>query len=168
MTFGCGGSMDSSPNTIGIRIAGRMEGITRKINQVTYNSLVMLIQRVDELSPVGDTSYWKHKPPPGYVGGQFRGNWQLGVDVVPVGYLPGKIDPSGVSTVGENIAKIPERAAYGKKYYLVNNLPYAVPLENGHSRVQAPAGVVGIAALEYPQMIQAVAADIKANGGRVR
>jgi hypothetical protein len=144
----------------------QIEGVTRKMNEVTYNSLSVVIQRVDEVSPVGDVALWKSKPPAGYVGGQFRGNWQLGVDSKPVGDLPGKIDPTGEQTVGENIARIPNHASR-HTYYLVNNLPYAIALEEGHSS-QAPAGMVYRIKREFNGIVRKVIADIKAKGGRVR
>lgn len=42
--------------------------------------------------------------------------------------------------------------AYGRSY-LANNLPYAVPLENGHSK-QAPAGVYAISIEEVRTILE--------------
>ena len=147
----------------------QIEGITRKMNAVTYNTMAQVIQRIDEVSPVGDINLWKepHKAPRGYRGGQFRGNWQLGVDTKPVGALFGKIDPSGVSTVAENLAKIPNFASR-HKYYLVNNLPYAIYLEQGHSTQAPPHQMMYRIKREFNSIVRKVVADIKANGGRVK
>ena len=42
----------------------------------------------------------------------------------------------------------------GDTAYLVNNLPYAVPLEYGHSS-QAPAGMVRVTIAEFQQIVEA-------------
>lgn len=156
---------------IGIEFIERLKDkgveITRKINMATYNVMAEIIIRADEYSPVGDPETWKNKPHKGYEPGCFRGNWQLGVNEQPQGDLPDVRDPEGVETVGKNLAAIPERAAYGNKYYLVNNVPYAIALEEGWSK-QAPAGIVGRITIEFPDIVEGVIADIKANGGRVR
>jgi hypothetical protein len=140
-----------------MHISSRVDGITRSINAVVYGVLAEIIMRVDARSPVGDAAYWKRPPPKGYQGGQFRGNWQLTIDGPAITPLYGNIDPSGVDTVGKNIAAIPDRPAYGKQYYLVNALPYA-----------GPRGVISLTKLEFKQIVQEVSADIKSKGGRVR
>lgn len=147
----------------------QVEGVTRKMNEVTYNSMAAVIQRVDEVSPVGDVNLWKEpkKAPPEYVGGQFRGNWQLGVDEKPAGALLGSIDPSGVETVANNISKIPN-AASRHKYYLVNNLPYAMALEQGHSTQAPPHAMMYRVKREFKGIVRQVIADIKSKGGRVK
>lgn len=147
----------------------QIDTVTRKLNEVTYNSMAVVIQRIDAVSPVGDINLWKEpkKAPRGYRGGQFRGNWQLGVDTKPMAVFFGKIDPSGVSTVGENIAKIP-LAASRHKYFLVNNLPYAMALEQGHSSQAPPHAMMYRVKREFNGIVRKVVADIKANGGRVK
>jgi hypothetical protein len=109
-----------------------------------------IARRIDDRSPVGDATYWKNPPPKGYIGGRFRGNWQLGVGSVPAGET-GRIDPDGAATVGAIIAEIPTQAA-GLVYFLANNVPYAQAIEDGHSR-QAPTGLVGLTAVEFPSIV---------------
>lgn len=156
-------------NAVMFSLNKQIDQVTRKLNEVTYNAMAAVIQRVDEVSPVGDVNLWKEpkKAPAGYKGGQFRGNWQLGVDVKPQGVLLGKIDPTGVTTVGENIGKIPMHASR-HKYHLVNNLPYAMALEQGHSTQSPPRAMMYRVKREFPGIIRKVIQDIKANGGRVR
>lgn len=115
-----------------------------------------IAQRLDMRSPVGDATYWKNPPPKGYVGGRFRGNWQLGVDIVPAGET-GRIDPDGSQTLGAIIAEIPTEAA-GHVFWLANNVPYAQRLEEGHSR-QAPTGLVGITVMEFESIVGQAAAQ---------
>lgn len=77
----------------------------------------------------------------GYVGGRFRGNWQFSIDLPSAGELD-RIDPSG----NEAIAALREQVqalTIGQTAYIVNNLPYAIPLEYGHS-TQAPRGMVRV------------------------
>lgn len=118
--------------------------------------VVKVAQRLDERSPVGDATYWKHRPPPGYVGGRFRGSWMLGVGAVPSG--PGAIDPAGEATVGRIIAAIPEKAA-GKVFYLGNTAPYGERIEDGWSR-QAPTGLVALTAMEFGSIVGESAAAV--------
>jgi hypothetical protein len=111
---------------------------------------------LDRRSPVGDAAYWKNPAPKGYVGGRFRGNWQLGVGSIPGGET-GLIDPSGAQAQGRIIASIPEKAS-GQVYYLMNNVPYARRIEDGWSR-QAPQGLVGLTTIMFQRIVdEAVAA----------
>ena len=121
-----------------------------RANEAVGAIVVGLHAKVDARSPVGDANYWKSPAPKGYVGGQFRANWQLGVGSLPGGSIV-QPDPSG-STVRARIeAAIPEDAA-GRVFYLANNLPYAQRLEDGWSR-QAPLGMVSLALVEIQDVV---------------
>ena len=120
--------------------------------------VIRIAQRLDERSPVGDASYWQHKPPPGYVGGRFRGNWQLGVSSMPSGET-GRVDPGGSATVSAIVSAVPDKAA-GLIFYIVNNVPYAQRIEDGWSR-QAPTGLVALTALEFQQIVGQTAAEVR-------
>jgi hypothetical protein len=124
--------------------------VKHRADEVVGDVVVQVAGALDRRSPVGDAAYWKHPAPKGYVGGRFRGNWQLGVDFRPSGET-GRIDPTGATAQGAILAAIPEEAA-GKVYYLMNNVDYAVAIEEGHSR-QAPQGLVALTAIEFPQMV---------------
>jgi len=130
------------------RFAEKVKG---KADDAVGAIVIDVAARVDIRSPVGDAAYWSSPPPPGYVGGRFRANWQLGVDTVPAGEIPG-VDPTGEGTQGRIIASVPDDAA-GKVYWLVNNLPYARRLEEGYSR-QAPQGMVGLTVVEFQQIVR--------------
>lgn len=151
----------------------RIEGITRSMNRVTYDAVAAMVVRMDEVSPVGNPAIWDdqikavQRVKAGYVGGQFRGNWQLGINARPTGWIEGKIDPTGVSTVAENIAKIPLAASRGYTFHLVNNVPYARALENGHSK-QMPRHMISRIRAEFPQLVNRIVQQIKSEGGRVR
>jgi hypothetical protein len=85
--------------------------------------------------------------------GRFRANWQVGVGTRPTTYSTELADRAsqgappngdGMSMTLEQVAKInPQTVAT----YVVNNLPYAERLENGHSQ-QAPNGMVEVTAQE--------------------
>ena len=126
-----------------------------KADEVVGRVVVNVASRLDMRSPVGDASYWKHKPPKGYVGGRFRGNWQLGIETIPAGET-GRIDPSGGETLGAIVSEIPTQAA-GKRYFLTNNVPYAQRIEEGWSR-QAPQGLVGLTVVEFRPLVAEAAA----------
>lgn len=118
-----------------------------------------LASRIDARSPVGDPKLWKNPPPKDYRPGAFRGNWQLGVDSVPSGET-GRIDPAGEATQVALRSAIPELAG-GHIYYITNNRRYGPRLEDGWSS-QAPAGMVGITALEFPQVVRVAAERARA------
>lgn len=126
-----------------------------KANAVVREIVLAVDRSLVEKSPVGDPVYWKSPAPPGYVGGRFRANWQYG-ETIPEGELwnpiVGPFPPSNTIEV--------EAQAGGKTHYLVNNLPYAQALEDGHSARQAPAGVVGITVLEFEPIVKAASETI--------
>lgn len=122
-----------------------------RADEVVGGVVVRIAATLDERSPVGDARYWKSPPPKGYVGGRFRGNWQLGVGTIPAGET-GRIDKGGGATQSAIVAKIPEDAS-GKVYYLCNNTPYSLRIEDGWSR-QAPNGVVGLTVTEFGTFVR--------------
>jgi len=147
-------------NTFAEQLAAFAEKAKTRADEIVGRVVASIAAELDQRSPVGDASYWKHKPPPGYVGGRFRGNWQLGVDVVPSGET-GRIDPGGAETLSVIIGAVPPQAA-GHIYYLFNGVPYAQALEDGHSR-QAPNGMVGLTVLGFNRAVEEAAAQ--ARGG---
>lgn len=131
---------------------GNMDGVVRKV-------VLDLGTRIVMRSPVGDGSHWKSPPPPGYIGGRFRANWQYGEATRPAGTLLA-IDPKGNSTVTKLVAGVKPDAA-GKIHWLTNNLPYAQRLEYGWSKRQAPAGMVGITVTEYQTIVRNAVAAVR-------
>lgn len=87
----------------------------------------------------------------GYVGGRFRGNWQVAFNVAPTGET-GVIDKSGAATRAAGAAVIQAFTSSVGSIWLMNNVPYAQPLEYGHS-TQAPAGIVRITVAEFQSFI---------------
>lgn len=118
--------------------------------------VVSVAAELDKRSPVGDAAYWKTKPPAGYVGGHFRGNWQLGIGSLPTGETPG-VDPTGSKTQATIMAAVPDEAS-GRVYFLANNTPYAMRVENGWSR-QAPQGLVGLTRIMFQEIVDEAVAE---------
>lgn len=100
---------------------------------------IAVLQPVVTGTPVGNPTLWsERKRPPGYAGGRARGNWQVGLGGSPGGET-GRKDVAGSATIADGNGKI--GAAGDGPIYLTNNVPYIVPLNDGHSK-QAPAGFV--------------------------
>lgn len=71
--------------------------------------------------------------------GRARGNWQTTTDNPATGQLDG-LDQSGAGAVSLAMHTV-DGSGSEQTLYLVNNLPYSVPLEYGSSE-QAPHGMV--------------------------
>ncbi len=125
------------------------------IQSMTKEVLKEIPRRLQDRSPVGNPTLW-HPPywPKGYNPGHFMNNWQMGVDVKPTGIIEGE-DPSGKLAL-ERMHKAIPRWPVGHIYYFTNNLPYARLLETGLHSSQCPAGMVGITASEFPQIVRQV------------
>lgn len=90
--------------------------------------------------------------------GRFRGNWQCAIGEMPAGTVDLN-DKDGTATIARATAETLKLKA-GDTIFLVNNLPYAWPLEAGHSK-QAPSGVVGVTVVEYQQILDKAVAETK-------
>jgi len=130
----------------------------KNIGTCVKQTVMEIGNRVVYRSPVGDASAWASKPPPGYVGGRFRANWQYGFNSIPSGDLP-DIDASGTVSNGRIEAGVFSSPVAGV-HYLSNNLPYAQRLEDGYSK-QAPSGLVGLTMMEAPAIVDEIASKLK-------
>lgn len=87
----------------------------------------------------------------GYVGGRFRGNWQVAFEVAPTGET-GAIDANGSTTISAGSAVIQAFTSSVGSIWLMNNVVYGPPLEFGHSS-QAPNGMVRLTVIEMQHFI---------------
>lgn len=87
-----------------------------------------------------------------YVGGRFRGNWMFGIGA-PDGTTTEEVDPGGSKSTARIVNGVLEFHA-GDVAYITNSLPYAIPLEFGHS-TQAPGGMVRITVARFQQIVEA-------------
>lgn len=82
--------------------------------------------------------------------GRFRGNWQFSL-MTPDNSTSLNVDPTGAETLGRIVAEAGAFTA-GQVAYITNSLPYAIPLEYGHS-TQAPGGMVRITLARFQQIV---------------
>lgn len=86
-----------------------------------------------------------------YVGGRFRANWNFSIGSVDNSFRIHP-DPTGNEATARLVAGVIEFKA-GQTAFIVNNLPYAIPLEFGHS-TQAPGGMVRVTVARFQQIVQ--------------
>jgi hypothetical protein len=150
-------------------------------NQVVRKTVLDIGTSLIQKSPVGNPELWaslgasyrifsdsgkrikpklefKRQPPPGYSGGHFRANWQIGIGSIPSGILDLK-DKSGNVTINAIKGGIPKDAA-GLMFFIANNLPYAQALEDGHSG-QAPFGMVALTQVEFQNIINSAVKELQ-------
>lgn len=113
---------------------------------------LVTLQAVVVSTPVGDPTLWQFpSAPPGYVGGHARRNWNVSIgsfsDEVK-GSAGAGLGAGGAS--GEAIAQGRDRiqrfTIEKRRIIIQNNVPYIVPLNNGHS-TQAPKNFVQAAVM---------------------
>ncbi len=85
-----------------------------------------------------------------YVGGRFRANWNFSIGSVDNSFRIHP-DPTGTEATARLVAGVIEFKA-GQTAFIVNNLPYAIPLEFGHS-TQAPGGMVRVTVARFQQIV---------------
>ncbi len=124
------------------------------IRKVAIDLLTATVLR----TPVGNPTLWKSKPPKGYVGGRLRANWNVSL-VSPDTSTTDAIDKSGAQTIDRGTAAIGEADGV-KDIWMMNSLPYAIPIEYGHSGVQAPAGMVRVSVAEFQAFVDKAAASL--------
>lgn len=90
------------------------------------------------------------KAPPNYMGGRFKGNWQVSFDA-PTTEETGRIDEKGNATIAAGNMVIEQFRVGMTAVYFCNSVPYAYPLEFGHSQ-QAPGGMVRLTAAEFQRL----------------
>jgi hypothetical protein len=90
--------------------------------------------------------------------GRFKGNWQYGNGEMPT-RVTAIHDVDGRGTEVHMMGQVPQEAS-GKLHYIVNNLPYSIALENGHSPQCPPNGMVGLTISEYQGIVRRAAREV--------
>lgn len=88
----------------------------------------------------------------GYVGGRFRGNWQVSFDVAKTGTLE-RIDPTGRESKGDGAELIQGFTSEVGSIWMINALPYGPRLEYEGWSSQAPSGMVRISVVEFQTFV---------------
>lgn len=117
------------------------------VQKITLEVAKSVIQK----SPVGNPDLWKGSAPPGYVGGRFRANWMFGDGKIDTTTTE-ETDKSGSMTKTRLAAAISATRAGGVTF-ISNSLPYAIPLEYGHSSQVPPHAMVRGTAAEFQQYV---------------
>ena len=91
------------------------------------------------------------RAPQGYVGGRFRGNWMFSIGSPDTSTVD-QVDPGGSRSMARIVNGALEFDA-GETAYITNSLPYAIPLEYGHS-TQAPSGMVRITLANFQKIVE--------------
>jgi hypothetical protein len=111
-----------------------------------------VLAAVVQATPVGDPKIWQNPvAPAGYVGGHARRNWAVSTTrpVDTVKGNPGKGGGKGRATqqaISAGTKKIESYKVATRRIIIQNNVPYIVPLNNGHS-TQAPINFVQTAVM---------------------
>jgi hypothetical protein len=113
-----------SPEDFGRKVQEIADKTNKKIEQVAEDFTILYFTQVIEGTPVGDPSTWQSQPPPGYIGGRAKANWNPSV---------GSPDYSQTDSLRSSVNKLPSikgRIA-GNVAYLSNSVPYVYLLEKG-------------------------------------
>jgi hypothetical protein len=129
----------------GAQVRAWTEETKGKMDQAVRKIALDMFSEVISMSPV-DT-------------GRFRGNWQPAIGSAPSGTLEA-IDPQGTIVIAKVQGMIGDVKA-GDVIYMVNNLPYARRLEEGHSS-QAPVGMVALTVQRFQPIADAAFRQIAA------
>ena len=90
--------------------------------------------------------------------GRFKNNWFAGIGHIN-STTTTDTDSSGQGSINRVNTTVGEFVP-GQRIYITNSLPYAIPLEHGHSK-QAPQGMVMITVNEFVSKVEALAKQIK-------
>lgn len=123
--------------------------IDEEVSKRVRTIALALLNEVIERSPVGNPDLWKNPPPPGYVGGRFRGSHIVSIGA-PVYTVTTNVDPSGSDTRSKGMAALSGLEPY-TQIFIQTNLPYAERLEQGHSG-QAPDGLYELAFISVSEV----------------
>lgn len=126
------------------------------IRKVSIDLLTATVLR----TPAGNPDLWASKPPKGYVGGRLRASWFVSLVTADTS-TSDAIDNTGSATINRGAAVIQGRTGE-QDIYLTNSLPYAIPIEYGHSGVQAPQGMVRVTVAEFSAFVAKAAAEVNA------
>lgn len=121
------------------------------VQAMTKDVLIQIGEALVEASPIGNPAVWASPPAKDYSPGQFIDNWQVGIDENVPSSTTGTKDTSGAGSL-KRLRKL-GRWQVGHEYTFVNNVSYASALERGHSKTQAPLGVVGLVEMRIPEFV---------------
>lgn len=125
------------------KVKGQADVAVRKATFELFRNIVLR-------SPVGNPSLWQSPAPKGYVGGQFRANWNFSVGKPNLTTIKSTRQQRGLQQATKALS-VPA----GGIVWLSNGLPYAKRLEDGWS-TQAPTGMVKVSVAEFDLYLKRV------------
>lgn len=94
-----------------------------------------------------------------YVGGRFRGNWQVSFDTAITGNIE-RVDPNGGASKAAGAALMQTFTTEVGTIWMMNNLPYGPRLEYEGWSSQAPAGMVQISVTEAQTFLNKAVSEL--------
>lgn len=132
-----------------------------KIEDVVHKTAELALEGCVLRSPVGDPPSWASPPPPGYIPGEFKANWNVGVGEIDATVTNTK-DTNGGATIARGRARIDASDAFGGyPVFITNSKAYARRLEYEGWSKQAPAGMVRITIALLGPQVEAYIASIR-------
>lgn len=113
------------------------EAVEEAATEILREDGLAILSNLVISTPVGNPSLWKSLPPPGYVGGHARRNWNVTVNTKFDGELPG-VDAGGQATISRGEVQINLFDSDDNFLAIQNGVPYINRLNDGWSS-QAPA-----------------------------
>lgn len=117
-----------------------MRAVDREVLDQATDLALTISRNIINGCPVGMPDRWQRPPPPGYQPGKAKANWHVTIGTVSDEQFDIR-DPGGGATLKKIIDVLETYTDATQSLVIQNNLPYIVPLENGHS-FQAPQGFV--------------------------
>lgn len=125
-------------------------------NQMDKNAkdvVITMANRVSDRTPLGRPELWTPPVrPKGYKEGHLINNWQITLSK-DVNEIPG-VDP-GRTKSKARMKSFVEKSKVGGVYWVSNKTPYSIPIEEGHSRKQAPFGMMRLTMMEFGSVLRA-------------
>ena len=128
------------------------------VGDIVIASVTDLSRRIIQRTPVGNPDLWASPPPPGYTGGQAKGNWFASIGA-PSHQVDFSIKAKNAARPMKRDEHIRQNAA-GNIYYLTNNLPYIRRIEYEGWSSQAPQGMVRVSVAEFNRSIEKAIRDV--------
>lgn len=87
--------------------------------------------------------------------GRFKGNWNVGYQTpnLTIGEREDKTPRGQIDGATTAVLRAALTMPVGGVTWLSNGLPYAEPLEFGHSRIQAPGGMIRVSVAEFASIV---------------
>jgi hypothetical protein len=145
-------------DTFALQLKAFAEKAKDHANVVVRNVSIDLLTATVMRTPVGNPSLWQSPAPKGYVGGRLRANWNVSLGA-PDDSTTTATDAGGSGTISRGSSVINEYKA--QDIYITNSLPYAIPVEYGHSAKQSPAGMVRVSVAESQAFVSKAIASLK-------